>query len=127
MPNAPASVSQASPGHPPIMSVGRITMENIAEFTSGVKQYFIYKAVAADAHVSHVSFCFDDPHVAAWIDVNNAVLTALTFDAFILRLRAKFLSASWFLEYGKCIASAQHDTPFTDWSAAKRQANQAVA
>ncbi|KAG6839793.1 hypothetical protein C0991_011639 [Blastosporella zonata] len=109
------------------MSVGCITIESIAKFTSGAKRYFIYKAVAADAHISHVSFCFDNLHVAAWIDANNAVLMALTFDAFILQLRAKFLSASWFLEYGKCIASAQHDTPFADWSAAKRQANQVVA
>ncbi|KAG6863569.1 hypothetical protein C0991_005004, partial [Blastosporella zonata] len=127
MPNTAATVSQASPGHPPIMSIGRITMENIAKFTSCAKRYFIYKSVVADSHVSHISFCFDDPHVAAWIETNNATLTALSFDAFILRLHVKFLSATWFLEYGRCITVPQRDSPFSDWSAAKRQANQAVA
>ncbi|KAG6839902.1 hypothetical protein C0991_010526, partial [Blastosporella zonata] len=50
MPNNAATVNQASPGHPPIMSIGRITMENIAEFTSCAKQYFIYKSVDANSH-----------------------------------------------------------------------------
>ncbi|KAG6839023.1 hypothetical protein C0991_006513 [Blastosporella zonata] len=127
MPNAPAIVSQASPGHPPIMSTGRITMENLAEFRNCAKRHFAYKSIPADTQVSQILFCFDDHNVSAWIAVNDETLSTLTFENFLLRLRSKFLSSTWFLEYGKCLVTLQRDSPFGDWSSGIRHANNAVS
>ncbi|KAG6838976.1 hypothetical protein C0991_006897, partial [Blastosporella zonata] len=84
MPNAPAIVSQASPGHPPIMSTGCITMENLAEFRNCAKRHFAYKSIPADTQVSQILFCFDDHNVSAWIAANDETLSTLTFENFLL-------------------------------------------
>ncbi|KAG6838662.1 hypothetical protein C0991_009867, partial [Blastosporella zonata] len=114
MPNAPAIVSQASPGHPPIMSTGRITMENLAEFRNCAKRHFAYKSIPADTQVSQILFCFDDHNVSAWIAANDETLSTLTFENFLL-------------QYGKCLVTPQRDSPFGDWSSGIRHANNAVS
>ncbi|KAG6839019.1 hypothetical protein C0991_006567, partial [Blastosporella zonata] len=114
MPNAPAIVSQASPGHPPIMSTGCITMENLAEFRNCAKRHFAYKSIPADTQVSQILFCFDDHNVSAWIAANDETLSTLTFENFLL-------------QFGKCLVTPQCDAPFGDWSSGIRHANNAVS
>ncbi|KAG6863199.1 hypothetical protein C0991_007483, partial [Blastosporella zonata] len=109
------------------MSVGRITMENLAEFRNCAKRHFAYKAIPADSQVTQILFCFDDHNVSTWIAANDEALSILTFENFLLRLRSKFLSSTWFLDYGKCLVTPQNNSPFSDWSSGMRQANNAVS
>ncbi|KAG6864039.1 hypothetical protein C0991_000850 [Blastosporella zonata] len=110
MSNAATTVTQASPAHPPIMSVGKITMENLAKFKNCARRHFAYKAIPAEA----------------WIAANDETLIALTFKNFLLCLQVKFLSSTWFLDYGKTLATPQQDSSFSDWSSAMCHANNAA-
>ncbi|KAG6852274.1 hypothetical protein C0991_001385 [Blastosporella zonata] len=101
MSNAAATVTQASPAHPPIMSVGKITMENLAEFKNCTRRHFAYKAIPAEGQVAQVLFCFDDHSVSAWIAANNEMLIELTFKNFILHLRAEYTAKNTSSEGGQ--------------------------
>ncbi|KAG6852332.1 hypothetical protein C0991_000657, partial [Blastosporella zonata] len=80
MPNSTTTINQASPAHPPIMSVGRLTMENLAKFLNYAEHYFAHKSIADEARVCQILFCFDDPHVTAWISTKRATLVVLDYD-----------------------------------------------
>ncbi|KAG6825483.1 hypothetical protein H0H87_009472, partial [Tephrocybe sp. NHM501043] len=119
----PAAVTQSSASHAPMVSGGTLTVANLRAFEQGCKRYFSTKAIAAPDQVRRVIYNFEDETVSSWIFNIEDELMNLSFSDFMARLCDKWLSNTWFVEYGKILMTPQSNTPFTQWVNTLRNAN----
>jgi len=87
----------ANLSHPPILSEGELTPKALMTFEEDCNSYFLNAkgGVTQEQKVLRILNSFRDTHVRNWITTDRAALTALTFEAFMLRLRAEFLPPNW--------------------------------
>ncbi|KAG6837484.1 hypothetical protein H0H93_009027 [Arthromyces matolae] len=114
--------TQASPAHAPLVGPGRLT-----QLKKGAKRYCSSKSIPAAEQVAKIINNFKDDTVSAWILVNEAELITLSLKDFFTRLRSKFLSNKWHLEYSKVLYAPQGDRPFSVYCKAVWEANNLLA
>ncbi|KAF8069207.1 hypothetical protein FPV67DRAFT_1448996 [Lyophyllum atratum] len=118
-----ASVTQTSASHAPTVSEGLLTVDTLRAFETCSKRFFRAKKIAAEDQVAQVIFSFEGHAVQDWVNILEAELVALSFSAFMGRLRTKWLRDGWDYEYGQILHGFQGDQVFSEWVNRIREAN----
>ncbi|KAG6838902.1 hypothetical protein C0991_005348, partial [Blastosporella zonata] len=118
-----ATVTHSSGIQAPTVSEGRLTVDTLERFEHHAKRFFKTKRIPANEQVSRILYCFEDRAVSSWCSANEAEFEDLLFPAFIAKIRERWLSTTWFIDYGKSLYKPQNDEVFSDWVAHMRDAN----
>ncbi|KAG6838903.1 hypothetical protein C0991_007443, partial [Blastosporella zonata] len=118
-----ATVTHSSGVQAPTVSEGRLTVDTLERFEHHAKQFFKTKRILANEQVSRILYCFEDRAVSSWCSANEADFEDLLFPAFIAKIRERWLSTTWFIDYGKILYKPQSDEVFSDWVAHMRDTN----
>jgi hypothetical protein len=90
-----AYVEQDSSLKPPILHPGDISPAVMREFEDDCLGYFENKEIAADKQVRKILAGLKDSRVRDWIFSDRERLLGLTFEEFMMELRAGYLDEHW--------------------------------
>ena len=95
--NSHATSVYANLSHPPILSEGELTPKALMTFEEDCNSYFLNAkgGVTPEQKVLRILNSFRDTHVRNWITTDRAALIELSFEDFMLCLRAEFLPPNW--------------------------------
>jgi hypothetical protein len=123
IPYAPATVSQQSSSHTPVLSAGHVTIAAVRVWENNCRRFFQHKSIAEADRVQSIIFNFEGSNMQAWVNTNLARLTSLTYPAFVLKFKKKFLPRNWQDDLVSTQIQMQGLTAFLSWTEAVREAN----
>ena len=129
--NKEAIASHLALLHPPHLSKGKITLNNVREFENHCENYYMNAkgGVEDGQKVTKILGCFENPLVNDWISVNHLRLRTLTFEEFMVEFRQRWLPRNWEEDVAMRILSLHLDpkqTTFKEWAAQLQMWNVAL-
>ncbi|THH11767.1 hypothetical protein EW146_g7927 [Bondarzewia mesenterica] len=103
--------------HAPIVSQGSITPTVLIQWRNRYRFFFSTKRIPDAEQADRVLCSFEDLRVIAWIDVNRATLTALSFDDLYAKIQECWLPSNWDLDLRNKITKAcqGRNASFLSW------------
>jgi hypothetical protein len=119
----PAEVHQHSPNTAPVLSPGRLMIQVLRQFENACRRYFSMKDIAEDERMGKILYNFESAAVQSWVMANEERLTTITFAAFLIKFKKKFLARLWEEELINNQISLQGKEGFLSWANKVRNAN----
>ncbi|EIW74139.1 hypothetical protein CONPUDRAFT_160389, partial [Coniophora puteana RWD-64-598 SS2] len=82
-----ASVVQAAPTKPPVLTAGDLTPETVQDLEDALDRFYHMKDVADARHISYAMYAFQDRQISDWITTNRVTLKELSVVDFFTKLR----------------------------------------
>jgi hypothetical protein len=123
MPYAPATVVQTSSSQPPLLSTRAITVAGLRKFDYTCKHFFAHKEIPPGEQVAHIIYSFKSKFMQSWIELDCDFLIGLSFAAFMLEVKRKWLPSDWEDELIQELITLQGEWEFYEWSISICKAN----
>jgi hypothetical protein len=123
MPYAPATVVQSSSSQPPLLSARTITVAGLQKFDYACKCFFAHKEIPTGEQVAHIIYSFKSEFMQSWIESDCDRLIGLSFAAFMLEVKRKWLPSDWKDELIQELIAPQGEREFYEGSISIRKAN----
>ncbi|KAF8225990.1 hypothetical protein L208DRAFT_1304167, partial [Tricholoma matsutake] len=121
-PYAPTVVKGGKGNHAPILSAGCITIAMVHVFENACRHFFQNKKIPKDERVVAIIYNFESSSVQSWVNTHHDRLL-LTFSAFLLEFKKKFLPENWQDDLVATQISVQSSQSFLAWMEAVHEAN----
>ena len=103
----------------PVLTAGNISPAVMMDFESAALDFFISKSVPAEKQVTMIIPSMKDLRIDDWITAERDHIIALTFAAFMAKLRLNYLPQDWEDQVHNDILTstlATSSTSFWNWS-----------